>query len=89
MRIMQRFQVHPASVGESYLQHGLHALGFGWCMLRGALACFVHAVFPWLHTRTGSKMVMLLHERMVVNRTKSRLDEMRALDPLDSVAENI
>ena len=58
-------------------------------MLRGSFACFVHAVFPWAHTRTGSQAVVKLHDRMVINRKKLRADEMSPLDPLDSIAENI
>jgi hypothetical protein len=86
---MRRFHEHPASVGETYTEHCLHATRFGGTMLRGALACFVHALFPWVCTSTGSQLVTRLHNRMVVNRSKSRLDEMRTLDPLDSLAENI
>ena len=77
------------SVGETYLEHGRHALSFGWSMFRGSTACFVHAVFPSAHTRTGSQTVIRLYDRMVINRRKQRADEMSPLDPLDSIAENI
>jgi hypothetical protein len=87
--IRRLFSDHPASVGETYLQHGRHALSFGWTMLRGAIACFLHAMFPWAHTRTGSNTVIRLYDRMVINRRKMRADEMSPLDPLDSIAENI
>jgi hypothetical protein len=80
---------HPTSVGETYFEHGRHALSFGWTMLCGSTACFVHAVFPWAHTRTGSQAIIRLHDRMVINRRKQRADEMSPLDPLDSIAENI
>jgi len=72
---MNRFTTHPASVGESYAEHARHAFGFGWAMLTGAVACFVHACFPWLHTRTGSRMVVRLYDRMVANRQRGT-DEM-------------
>jgi hypothetical protein len=87
--IRRLFSDHPASVGETYLQHGRHALSFGWTMFRGSIACFLHALFPWAHTRTGSYTVIRLYDRMVVNRRKMRADEMSPLDPLDSIAENI
>ena len=83
------FQEHPASVGETYRVHCRHAAGFGWEMLRGSLACFVHALFPWACTTTGSGVVKRLNDRMVINRRKNRMDEMRPTDPLDSLAENI
>jgi hypothetical protein len=86
---LRLFSAHPASVGETYREHCLHALSFGWTMLKGSLACFLHAIFPWLHTRTGSQAVIRLHDRMVINRQKQRADEMSPLDPLDSIAENI
>jgi hypothetical protein len=87
--IPRLFSDHPASVGETYLQHGRYALGFGWTMLRGSIACFLHAMFPWAHTRTGSNTVIRLYDRMVINRRKMRGDEMSPLDPLDSIGENI
>ena len=87
--IRQLFSDHPRSVGESYFQHARHALSFGWDMGRGAMACVLHAAFPFIHVRTGSQTVVRLHDRMVINRRKQRADEMRTLDPADSIAENI
>jgi hypothetical protein len=83
------FAQHPAAVGETYFEHAAHATGFGTAMLRGALAAFVHAVFPSICTTTGSRIVIRLHDRMVINRSKNRLDQMRSLDQLDFLAEHI
>ncbi len=63
------FLQHPRSIGESYLEHQRHALGFGFSLLLASLACFVHALVPGLCVRTGSEAITRLHERMVVNRT--------------------
>ena len=87
--IRRLFSDHPSSVGETYLEHGRFALGFGWAMFRGSIACFVHAVFPWAHQRTGSRTVMRLHGQLALNRHKQRADEMSAPDPLDWIAEDI
>jgi hypothetical protein len=89
MNLKRMFVEHPASVGETYREHARHAASFGREMLGGALACFLHAALPWLCTGTGSRVVARLHDRMVVNRLKRRLDEMRKSDPLDSLAEHI
>jgi hypothetical protein len=62
------FTEHPASVGESYTTHFRHAAGFSFSMLRGGLACMVHAVFPFLCTKTGSGIVAQLNTRMITNR---------------------
>ena len=62
------FTEHPASVGESYTAHFRHAAGFSISMLRGGLACMVHAVFPFLCTKTGSGIVAQLNTRMITNR---------------------
>lgn len=59
------FLEHPASVGESYLEHASFAARFGWTMFLGSLACFVHALIPALCQSTGSKTVLQLHERLV------------------------
>jgi hypothetical protein len=65
------FLQHPRSVGESYLEHQRHALGFGFSLLFASLACFVHAIVPGLCVRTGSTAIARLHSRMVTNRTAS------------------
>ncbi len=62
------FTEHPASVGETYGEHFRVASSFGWSMLTGGAACLVHAVFPFLCTRTGSSTVARLHTRMVTHR---------------------
>jgi hypothetical protein len=62
------FNEHPASVGETYLQHMGTAFGFSGRMLLGAMACFVHGLLPFMFTRTGSGTIMLLHERMITAR---------------------
>ncbi|MEP7350304.1 MAG: DUF6356 family protein [Sphingorhabdus sp.] len=66
------FVAHPASVGESYLEHLVHALRFACSMLLGAIACFVHAIFPWMFESTGSGIITRLHARMVLNRSRIR-----------------
>ena len=62
------FTEHPASVGESYLEHLAAAAGFSMRLFAGALACLVHAIFPFLCVRTGSGIIRTLNDRMVVNR---------------------
>lgn len=62
------FTEHPATVGETYAQHLRTAFGFSFAMIGGGLACFVHGVFPFLFTTTGSSTIRRLHERMVQHR---------------------
>ncbi|MGI4952118.1 MAG: DUF6356 family protein [Janthinobacterium lividum] len=69
------FTKHPHEVGESYVEHFGVASSFGWAMIRGGLACYVHAVLPFLCTSTGSQTVKRLHERMVTNRVRHAVPE--------------
>ncbi len=62
------FRDHPRSVGESYGEHMGVAGWFALKMLAGAGACFVHALVPGLFTRTGSRIVAELHDRMILHR---------------------
>jgi hypothetical protein len=64
-RIRQWFLGHPASVGESYSEHFGVAARFGFAMLRGGIACLVHALFPAVCERTGSGAVKALYSEMV------------------------
>lgn len=70
MNIKKAFTEHPASVGESYGEHFVHATGFGVRMMLGGLACILHGLLPFLFVKTGSKQIETLHGRMVVNRSK-------------------
>lgn len=66
---IKAFTEHPASVGESYWQHFRHASGFGGRMIVAGFACLLHAVFPFLFVKTGSKQINHLHKRMITNRS--------------------
>lgn len=68
--VNRAFCEHPASVGESYLEHFVTAGGFGWALLKASIACFVHALLPFAFEKTGSKAITELHARMVSNRDR-------------------
>jgi hypothetical protein len=65
---MRAFTEHPRSVGESYWEHMGVALSFAGALALGALASLVHALFPFLCTRTGSDIVLRLHQRVMKRR---------------------
>ena len=58
------FTEHPREVGETYFEHLGVAAKVGAAMAVGALACFVHAVFPFLCVRTGSATIDKLHRQI-------------------------
>ncbi|NRA31041.1 MAG: hypothetical protein HRU11_12370 [Parvularculaceae bacterium] len=60
--IKRLFKEHPETVGETYVEHAQVAGRMGWMMFVGSLACFVHAAFPFLCVRTGSRTIKRLHE---------------------------
>lgn len=64
------FRDHPASVGETYFEHLLHATGFGVRMVLGGIACMLHGLLPFLFVKTGSRQIQTLHGRMITNRSK-------------------
>lgn len=68
MSLLRHFRDHPASVGETYLEHARSAGSFGVSMQLGAFACFLHAIVPALCTSVGSQIIARLHNRMIVNR---------------------
>jgi hypothetical protein len=70
---LRAFTEHPASVGESYLEHLVRASGFGVRMMFAGFACLVHGLLPFLFEKTGSRAISELNDRMVVNRRVSRL----------------
>jgi hypothetical protein len=61
---------HPASVGETYVEHLITASRFGAKMVFAGAACIIHGVLPAIFKTRGSDAICVLHERMVVNRRK-------------------
>ena len=61
------FTEHPRSVGETYLQHFHNASSIGRLMLVGGIACFIHAIFPFVLEKTASNVLFNLM-RFFVNR---------------------
>lgn len=66
--MQQLFKDHPASVGESYFEHMATAFAFAARLFGASLACFVHGLFPFLFTSTGSATVKRLYQGMIVAR---------------------
>jgi hypothetical protein len=65
------FSEHPASVGETYVEHMGVATSFGLSMIAGGLACLVHGILPFAFTSTGSRTILRLHDRMVAHRRRA------------------
>ena len=64
------FTAHPASVGETYLQHLASASRYSLQMICAGVCCLVHGVLPFLFVKTGSTAVAGLHARMIDNRSR-------------------
>ncbi len=82
MALAQKFTEHPATVGETYGQHFLAAMGFSLSLMKAALCCGLHAIFPFMCEKTGSQCIEGLYERMVTNR--ARLAEERQRDAVEA-----
>lgn len=61
MNPLHAFTDHPATVGESYRQHLVFAVGFGARMVGGGLACIIHGLLPFAWVTRGSETVRALH----------------------------
>lgn len=85
--IKRAFTEHPASVGETYIQHMGMAFGFGGKMVLAGLACLFHGLFPFLFKRTGRNCIEDLHHRMVTHRDRRKCAE--ELPSVESAAERL
>lgn len=83
--LIRSFTEHPASVGESYLEHMGSAFYFSRVMLVSAVAVFLHGLFPFLFTRSGRDAVLHLHDRMIAHRVR-KPDAAAFTDPDDPAA---
>jgi Family of unknown function (DUF6356) len=59
------FTEHPASVGETYLEHFAFATSLGGKMVAGGFACILHGFLPELCKTTGSRTIRALALRLV------------------------
>jgi len=66
------FTAHPHDVGESYLEHGAFACRYGLKMTLGGLAAFLHGVFPFLFTTTGSRITRELNETLEASAARAK-----------------
>ena len=55
---------HPNSVGETYFQHFMFALGFSLRLFAAAAAALVHAFLPFLFEKTASNAIKEMHHRI-------------------------
>ncbi|MEL7187224.1 MAG: DUF6356 family protein, partial [Pseudomonadota bacterium] len=65
-----KFTEHPATVGETYGEHFVHAMGFSTALLKAAFCCGIHAILPFCFEKTGSDCITGLYDRMVTNRNR-------------------
>lgn len=72
MNLTRKFTEHPATVGESYGEHFVTAMGFGLALFKAACCCVVHAILPFAFEKTGSASISELHDRMVMNRKRKK-----------------
>ena len=70
MSLANKFNQHPTTVGETYAEHFVWAMGFSLSMIGAAFCCAVHAVLPFLCEKNGSEAITQLHDRMVTNRSR-------------------
>jgi hypothetical protein len=78
------FTAHPASVGESYLQHFRFAFRFGTLMLAGGAAATIHSVLPFLFVTTASRISDELVQMRAASRGRTvRVVDTETMQPLD------
>jgi len=78
------FTEHPASVGETYLQHMRFAFRFGSRMLIGGVAAVIHSIFPFLCVTTASRINdQLVELRASSHGRRVRLVDVETMQPLD------
>lgn len=58
------FLDHPASVGESYLEHMRFAGGFAFWLLVAGFAALIHAIVPAMCETTASRILSRLYDRI-------------------------
>lgn len=66
--LSRAFADHPRELGLGYLTHMKGALSICGSLIGVGVACFLHALVPGVLTRSASKTIERLHERMKARR---------------------
>ena len=61
---MNIFTKHPTEVGETYLEHMFNALRYSLTFLFLFVVAFIHALLPFLFTRTASCVIQEMAEHI-------------------------
>lgn len=69
-KLIKLFNKHPSYNNESYFHHMMFALFYFVLFFLAALACFVHAFFPFLFTDTASGIA-----KFILSSVKGRGDD--------------
>ena len=64
MRLATKFTAHPASVGQTYIEHFKFAFKVSVSLFKAFLACLIHAIYPPLHKNTASATIAELNSRI-------------------------
>lgn len=62
--LLGAFTSHPASVGESYLEHFAFAMRFSFRLSVASTAALIHAFIPALCETTASRQIRIMHENL-------------------------
>lgn len=68
MGLRRLFTEHPTSIGETYVQHLVHASRFALRMIASGAACLLHAFLPFVFVNRASDAIIELHRSMVTDR---------------------
>lgn len=86
MSLASKFTEHPGTVGETYGQHFVSAMGFSLSMISGAFCCALHAFLPFMCEKHGSEAITRLYDRMVANRSRLEANDDVASGAADTSA---
>ncbi len=70
--IRRLFLDHPASVGETFVEHFGVATSFGLRLMWGGVRCTLHGFLPFAFKTAGSDTVKKLHDQLVAKRSAAR-----------------
>lgn len=59
------FTEHPHAIGETYIQHYKFASYMGIHLILGGIASLIHALFPFLFAKTGSRFLLKMTHTFV------------------------
>lgn len=76
-RLKSLFIAHPEALGESYIEHLVHAASYALRLFAAGFCALTHAIFPFLFEKTASNLIKQMYAEMMARGANTPVEQPR------------